>query len=104
MKNEKLTLESELKAHLYQQLQKLEPHIKVQGQLGFEKIEDGDDDSKMRLIYLTPLFQLQAEGEGGDDFEASTLATEKMIKALEEIDDIVAESLEDTEPISGYLH
>jgi hypothetical protein len=90
----------------------LTPHIRVNGALGFEKVGE-DSESKMRLTYVTPLFQLQAEGKGEDEFEASSQATEKMIAALAEmqtpevggIDELYEEDeLGGPEEGSGNLH
>lgn len=97
--------EKELRAYLHQQLQKLEPHIKVQGRISFEEVAKAETDYQMRLVYMTPMFQLEADGVGDDAYTASADATEKMIVALADIENIVGDELfEETAPEGYELH
>lgn len=118
MKAERLNIEAlngEVKAHLYQQLQRLEPYILLDGRLSFQSQEHLEDKAnnhgllKMSLCYQTPAFLLEAEGQGFNIFEASSQATEKMILMLSELRVQIASSPEyeaffKQTDHTGYLH
>ncbi len=105
-------VDRELQAFLYQQLQKLEPFVMVDGQLIFEQVAKAapePEPAEMRLHYNTAEFSLEAEGKGDTVYEASSNATEKMIEILSAINDEMVDADERENAINQlqqhpYLH
>ena len=78
--------ERELRAHLYQQLAKVEPYLKVPGAMGFEFFED-EKGGGVRLFYRTPFFNIEADSHQKNEFDASNEATEKLIETIVDMDE-----------------
>jgi ribosome-associated translation inhibitor RaiA len=93
--NENVNMDRELQAYFYQQLAKLEPYVVEGSRISFQKLRPHKSKPKtakaqVRLLYQSPAMELKADGQGDTMYEASAMATEKMIGALAELTDAAA--------------